>query len=202
MQDASGAFLSTHFLTHYIDRVSSHAHDSRIGQTRALAMCVMVDRCTLYGMCSKADPCVARDTLLSYRAGHEWTHLTVCAWVCHNILLSRLYGQRSCDRAEACCTARATLAHTERARWPALVGVPERACGTDATLGWSSGHSPGVRARRIMVRSSVWAIRIMSRGRSKTFLRLGVTLPEVECCGFRPPQLGCAGGRGQSARFG
>ena len=162
VQGASGAFLSTHFWTNYIDRVSSHTHNSRIGRTRVLATCVMADVRTLYGMCSKADPCVARDTLLSYRAGHEWTHLTVCAWVCHNILLSRLYGQRSCDRAKACCTARATLAHTERARWPALVGVPERACGTDATLGRSSGQGPGVGARRFMVWNLVWAIRIMS----------------------------------------
>ena len=42
VQGASGAFLSTHFLTNYIDRVSSYAHNSRIG--RALAPCVMADR--------------------------------------------------------------------------------------------------------------------------------------------------------------
>ena len=47
-------------------------------------------------------------------------------------------------------------------RWPALVGAPERACGTDTTLGRSSGHGPEVRARRFMVQSSVWEIRIMS----------------------------------------
>jgi len=41
--------------------------------------------------------------LIPYR-----THLAVYAWVCHNILPSHLYVQRSCDRAEACCTARAT----------------------------------------------------------------------------------------------
>ena len=51
---------------------------------------------------------------VSYRAGHEWTHLTVCAWVRHNIvpsilaggcgcsprtaMSSRLYGQLNCDR--------------------------------------------------------------------------------------------------------
>ena len=43
-----------------------------------------------------------------------WTHLTICAWVCHNILPSRLYGQRSCHRAEVCCTARATWSTRSR----------------------------------------------------------------------------------------
>ena len=42
MQGASGAFLSTHFWTNYIDQVSPCAHDSKIG--RALAMCVMADQ--------------------------------------------------------------------------------------------------------------------------------------------------------------
>ena len=44
VQGASGAFLSTHFWTNYIDRVSPCTHDSRIGQTRALATCVMADQ--------------------------------------------------------------------------------------------------------------------------------------------------------------
>ena len=64
VQGTSGAFLSTHFWTNYIDRVSPRAHDSRIGQTRVLATCVMVDPRTLYGMCSKADPCAARDFVI------------------------------------------------------------------------------------------------------------------------------------------
>ena len=45
VQGTSGAFLSTHFWTNFIDRVLSHAqfaHDSKIG--RALATCVMADR--------------------------------------------------------------------------------------------------------------------------------------------------------------
>ena len=42
VQGTSGAFLSTHFWTNCIIRVSSHAHESRFG--RALATCVMADR--------------------------------------------------------------------------------------------------------------------------------------------------------------
>jgi len=97
VQGTSGTFLSTRFWTNYIDRVSPHAEDSRIGRTRALATCVMADLCALYGMCSKADPCAARDTLLSYRAEHKWTHLTVCAWVRHNIVPSVLPGGHGCS---------------------------------------------------------------------------------------------------------
>ena len=40
--------------------------------------------------------------------------------------------------------------------------APERASGTDAILGRSSGHGPGVRARQFMTQSSVWVIHIMS----------------------------------------
>jgi len=56
----------------------------------------------------------------------------------------------------------------------------------------------GVLAGRCMARSSVWVICIISCGRSKTILRRGVILPEMECCGFRPSQPGRAGGWGQS----
>ena len=52
-----------------------------IGRARVLATCLMADPRALCGTCSKANPGAARDTLLSYRAGHEWTHLTICAWV-------------------------------------------------------------------------------------------------------------------------
>ena len=44
VQGASGAFLSTHFWTNCIDRVSPCAHDSRVRQTQALATCVMADQ--------------------------------------------------------------------------------------------------------------------------------------------------------------
>ena len=94
MHDTGGTDFSTHFWPNYIDRVSPRTHDSKIEQTRALATCAMADPRTLYGMCSKADPCTARDTLLSYRAGHDWTHLTVCAWVRHYIVPSVHAGGR------------------------------------------------------------------------------------------------------------
>ena len=151
MQGASGAFLSTDFWTNCIDRVSSHAHDSRIG--RALTTCVMALKWirtedVVWNVLSKADPCAARDTL-SCRAGHEWTHLAVCAWVHHNIVPSVLVGGRGCSprtanvppplrpaklrsgRGMLCSSGH--VVHMERARWPVLVGgaragVRDRRC--------------------------------------------------------------------------
>ena len=48
--------------------------------------------------------------------------------------------------------------------------------------------------------SSVWAICVMSWGRSGIFSLSGITLPETECCGFRPKLAGRVRGRGQSER--
>ena len=63
MHDTGGTYFSTHFWTNCIDRVSPHAHGSRIGRTRALVTCVMADPRALYGTCSRRQTCAPLTTL-------------------------------------------------------------------------------------------------------------------------------------------
>ena len=64
----------------------------------------------------------------------------------------------SCHQVEACCMARIARATMRMDGTSALIsanrsapGVPKRACGTDAALGQSPEHSPGVRCRAVHV---------------------------------------------------
>jgi len=57
---------------------------------------------------------------------------------------------------------------------------------------------PGGFCGTIRAPSTVWAIRVMSWGRSGIFSLSGMTLPEIECCGFRQKLMGRVRGRGQS----
>ena len=221
VHDTGGTYFTTRFWTNYIDRVSPRTHDSRIGRTRALATCVMADPRALYGMCSQRQTRAPLVTLC-YRAERGMNgHILLSV---HGFAITSYHRSSLTTTATNIARGRQTSSRTSASmqllpgrgvlRSPDRSGrvmhhgaaidqreseAPGQACGTDATLGRSSGHSPGVLARQFIMRSSVWAIRIMSCGRSETFLRLGVTLPEVQFCCFRPSRPGW--GWGQSERL-
>ena len=106
--------------------------------------------------------------------GTNSTYLVlVCAWVYPNTLPSVLAGGRGWSPRTADVSSPLRPAKPRSGRGllyssgrvahhgagtlsSAKSGVPGWACGTDATIGPSSGHGPGVRERQFMSRSSVW----------------------------------------------
>ena len=89
-------------------------------------------------------------------------------------------------------------------RWRAWSGRVDRRW-SDAQAGMRDPR-PVARARpggfcgTIRAPISVWAIRVMSWGRSGIFSLSEITLPETKWCGFRPKLAGRVRGRGQSDR--
>ena len=106
-----------------------------------------------------------------------------------------------CSRheAESCCTAQTARDAWRANRTSALTsvnrrapGMPERACGTDATLVQSPEHSPGVRCK--VIHAAVFSAR--------HFRGLAMLRRMYKCDHFWPGELGSVGpGSNRSARF-
>ena len=139
---------------------------------RALATCVMTELCALYGMCWKADTYAAHETCMD---------LSITMYLRPSLAAAdspRMVNVFSCLRpaklrssqgmySAGHVSARGTRAFIDAGR------TPERACGTLDRL-------PGGFCRMIRVPFSVWAIDVISWGRSEVCRLFEMAVPETK----------------------